>query len=108
MDTEILEQLKAIIMKDETFDAEVKASEEDQEILFPRLLKKRGLDLSYEEFQLGVEQMFSHIPQKKNQDPFDDELSDEELELVVGGVNACTSICTSITSNPTKCLTYCG
>lgn len=92
MDTQTLEQLKAIITAPD-FDADVKDSTEAPETLYPRLIRQRGLDLTWEGLQQGLELMFSTAAEQES-GSLDGELTDEALEMVSGGLeSACFDIC---------------
>lgn len=105
MDTQTLEKLKAII-KNPDFDEDVKNSQEDAETLFPRLLKQRGMDLTWEELREGLELMFSTAVEREN---LDGELTDEALEMVSGGLtSACYDLCMGGVASDSFCDSFCG
>lgn len=108
MDTQTLEQLKAIITAPD-FDADVKDSTEDPETLYPRLIRQRGLDLTWEGLQQGLELMFS-TAMEQDGGTLDGELADEALEMVSGGMeSACFDICHGgFSMNYEFCSTFCG
>ncbi len=108
MDEKTLDLIENVIVRDKDFHAEAKASCEDPEVLYPRLFKKRGLDMPYDALQLGIREIFSRVSENENSDALDGELSDDELELVSGGnSSSCYNTCGSQSYPLAFCANFC-
>lgn len=108
MNEHLLNKLEYIIFEDEDFKESQKASSKGNEKFILQLLKERGLELTYPQFRSGLKEIFKRALLKKDK-VLNDELSDDDLDKVVGGLSSdCFNQCLMVVGDPTLCYVFCN
>jgi len=107
MNEQMLNKLEYIIFVDENFKKAVIGSSENKEEIIPQLLQERGVELNYPQFRAGIIKIFRRSQSNKN-NVLSDELSDDELDIVVGGDNSsCYNMCVDLIYDHQHCTAIC-